>query len=43
MYAALLSLAGPMHLGGRKIATVYGADTTRDELADMMVGHAVAA
>jgi ABC-type uncharacterized transport system ATPase subunit len=29
--------------GGRKIATVYGADTTRDELADMMVGHGVAA
>ncbi len=29
--------------GGRKIATVRGADTTVDELADMMVGHQVAA
>jgi simple sugar transport system ATP-binding protein len=29
--------------GGRKIATVRGADTTKDELADMMVGHEVVA
>ncbi|HYB49425.1 MAG TPA: ABC transporter ATP-binding protein [Streptosporangiaceae bacterium] len=29
--------------GGRKIATVHGADTTKDELADMMVGHQVTA
>ena len=29
--------------GGRKIATVRGADTTKDELAEMMVGHEVAA
>lgn len=29
--------------GGRKIATVRGADTTANELADMMVGHQVAA
>jgi general nucleoside transport system ATP-binding protein len=29
--------------GGRKIATVSGADTTANELADMMVGHQVAA
>jgi ABC-type uncharacterized transport system ATPase subunit len=28
--------------GGRKIATVHGADTTVNELADMMVGHEVA-
>jgi general nucleoside transport system ATP-binding protein len=28
---------------GRKIATVFGADVTKDELADMMVGHEVAA
>ena len=27
--------------GGRKIATVRGADTTANELADMMVGHQV--
>ena len=27
--------------GGRKIATVSGADTTPNELADMMVGHQV--
>ena len=29
--------------GGRKIATVRGADTSAGELADMMVGHQVAA
>ena len=41
----VLELSGRITVlrAGRKIATVRGADATADELADMMVGHEVAA